>query len=99
MSQKKTTRQRMIRIAIPQVRLKKTMIIRRSPDHWRPLLIRMEDSRPTAQTDCPDCFSTPADGRNKICLRLPYGGVYMDNEQCAEEIADYLPALVAYMEA
>ena len=36
------------------------------------------------------------DASNKTCLRLPYGGVYTDSERCAEMIADFIPALVAF---
>jgi hypothetical protein len=36
------------------------------------------------------------DGRNRVCLRLPYGGVYMDNERCAREIAAFLPAFFTF---
>ncbi|MBI5866793.1 MAG: hypothetical protein HZB43_00630 [candidate division Zixibacteria bacterium] len=36
------------------------------------------------------------DEQSKICFRLPYGGVYMDNKECAAEIARFLSAFAAF---
>ncbi|MBI4524538.1 MAG: hypothetical protein HY695_12090 [Deltaproteobacteria bacterium] len=37
------------------------------------------------------------DGRNKICLRLPYGGVYMDNKIASQRIAGFLSAFFVFL--
>ena len=36
------------------------------------------------------------DGHNNICFRLPYGGLYEDNERDAAEIARFLPSFFAF---
>jgi hypothetical protein len=33
-----------------------------------------------------------ADGWSRVCFRLPFGGIYMDNDACAAHIAEFLPA-------